>query len=93
MLIQDDIDFTPAMMMSKGRSAVLDFAWPVYNSKITLLGSRSSGPRLNAWVYVDVFPITAWITGLAAIIVAALIFSVSCGETIPQGLNSIEILA
>ena len=60
---------------------------PVSNLKLTLFSSPSLSPRLNAWAYVNVFPLTAWVTGFATIIVAALCFSVSCNETISQSIT------
>ena len=87
MLTADDIDFVAGLMLSKGRDTALDFAWPVSNLKLTLFSSPSSTPRLNAWAYVNVFPLTAWITGFATMIVAAVCFSVSSDETISQGIT------
>merc|ERR1711884_550055 len=87
MLNEDDIDLVAGLMVSKKRQDALDYAWPIYNQKITLLGSRSTTPRLNVWVYINVFPLTAWVSGFALLIVAALCFSVSCQETIAQSIT------
>ena len=87
MLIEDDIDLIAGLMVSEQRLSTLDFTWPIYDLKITLLSSKSQTPRLNAWVYVNVFPVAAWVSGFAILIVAALCFSVSCHETITQSIT------
>ena len=87
MLIEEDIDLIAGLMVSKQRQSALDFTWPIYDLKITLLSSRSQTPRLNVWVYVNVFPVAAWLSGFAILIVLALCFSVSCQETITQSIT------
>ena len=84
MLIEDNIDFLAGLMVSEKRQDALDFAWPIHNKKITLFGSKSSTPRLNMWVYVNVFPLSAWVSGFALLLLAIFCFSISCKETITQ---------
>ena len=87
MLTTDDVDLVAGLMLSKGRDTALDFAWPISVLKLTLFNSPFGAPRLNAWAYVNVFPMTAWVTGLATLIVAALCLSLASQESIPQSMT------
>ena len=82
MLIEDEIDLVGGLMVTPARDSVVDFAWPVAYVTVTLFSSTSSAPRLNAWVYLKIFPLAAWMTGFAIIIVLALCFAASNSESI-----------
>ena len=87
MLTTDDVDIVAGLMLSKGREKALDFAWPISVLKLTLFNSPIGKPRLNAWAYVNVFPLAAWVTGLATLIVAALCLSLASQESIHQSIT------
>ena len=87
MLTADDIDLVAGLMLSEDRASALDFAWPITYWKLTLYSSPSSSPRLNIWVYLNKFPLSAWVVVFATIIIAALCFSASCQETLSQSVT------
>ena len=91
MLIDNQIDMTFGMvhtgvMITQERQEVVDYCWPTENVKIDLLTALSSKPRLDAWAYVNIFPLTAWLTGIVSLFVAALCFTVSSHEPMSQSL-------
>ena len=87
MLNTDDCDLVAGLMLSKGRDTALDFAWPISVLKLTLFNSPIGAPRLNAWAYVNVFPLTAWVSGFATLIVAAICLSLSSQESLHQSIT------
>ena len=64
MLTEKKIDVTfgspdNGIMMTQERQSVVDFLWSIEHITMTLLVSKSSRQRLNSWVYVTIFPLTA----------------------------------
>ena len=91
MLIEKKIDMTfgwagGSMMITPKRAEVVDYLWSDDFVTITLLGSRSSKPRLDIWSFANIFPLTAWLTTFSLIFVGALCFTMSSHESLPQGM-------
>ena len=86
-LIEGQFDLFSGLMTSHERQKVLDFSWKINQRKICLMSSKSSASKLDVWAYATIFPITAWVTGLALLVVAALCFFVSSNESITKAIT------
>ena len=56
---------------------MVDFGFAVRANLFTALTSTTDKPKLNIWVYMNIFPIAAWSAILGSVIVSAVWFSVS----------------
>ena len=65
---------------------MVDFGFAVRGNLFTAMTSTTDKPKLNIWVYLNIFPIAAWGAILGAVFFAAVWFSVAN----KQGPNSKE---
>ena len=76
MLIRDEIDYSAiGCGINAQRKSVVDFGFPTRGNLFTLMIASTDKPKLNVWAYVNIFPITAWVTMLAFILLVTLYFS------------------
>ena len=88
MLHDGEIDISAVgTLMNVGRHGVVDFLWPLFSKQVTLLSKSATKPKLNAWAYVDMFPLGAWVVGAVFLLVAGVMFAVASGQSIPQGMT------
>ena len=53
------------------RRQVVDFGFAVRANLFTAMTSTTDKPKLNIWVYMNIFPIAAWAAILGAVVFAA----------------------
>ena len=86
-VIEGEFDFKAGLLSSPERQQLLDFGWKIDETRVSLMSSESTLPKLDVLAYITIFPVTAWVTGLVTMVVAALCFSLSSHESIPKGLT------
>lgn len=59
-LVRRRIDISPNFGLSLQRQDAIDFCWPTYTKKFTLITSRPTKPRIDVWAYYEIFPPSAW---------------------------------
>ena len=56
---------------------MVDFGFAVRANLFTAMTSTTDKPKLNIWVYMNIFPIVAWSAILGSVVASAVWFSVS----------------
>ena len=84
-LISKKIDIASNFGMSKYRQSFIDYVWPTFTLKFTLISGKPTKNRLDQWAYIKIFPVAAWAVGIACVIVTAILFSCSNNESMLQG--------
>ena len=79
------IDIAANFGISKERLNVIDYTWPTYSLKYTLITGKPTKSRLDLWAYIEIFPIAAWAVGLSCLVVSAVFFSYANKEPMLQG--------
>ena len=51
----------------------------------TKTGTSAQGEKLNVTVYLDIFPLTVWLIGLAILVAVAVCFAFSSDHSVAQG--------
>ena len=74
-VIEGEFDFKAGLLSSPERQQLLDFGWKIDETRVSLMSSESTLPKLDVLAYIIIFPVTAWVTGLVTMVVAALCFS------------------
>ena len=85
-LVSKEIDMSAHFGISLMRQNAVDFCWPTFIKKVTLITSKPSQAKLNVWAYVQIFPISAWAVGISCIVVTSVVFAFASNRPIFQGL-------
>ena len=56
---------------------MVDFDFAVRANLFTAITSTTDNPKLNIWVYMNIFPMAAWGAILGSVVVSAVWFSFS----------------
>ena len=85
-LVGNKIDLSPNFGMSLQRQEAIDFCWPTYTKKFTLITARATRPKIDMWAYVQIFPLSAWACIIALTFSSAAIFSLVGNQPLVQGM-------
>ena len=86
-LVSREIDMSAHIGISLMRQNAVDFCWPTFIKKVTLITSKPSKAKLDVWAYLQIFPINAWAVGISVIVVAAVIFAFASNQPLFQGIT------
>ena len=91
MLNDKKIDMTlgkmfSSMMITPERASVVEFLWSDSSSIISLMATKSTKPRLDAWGYIHVFSTKIWLLVFSFLMIAILCYSFASNEFISQGI-------
>ena len=89
MLHDQQIDMTlgsnkGTVMITQKRATAADYLWADNIVKFTLLALKSRKLRIDAWGYVNIFPITVWLASFSLLIVAVAAYAISSHESLLQ---------
>ena len=71
-------------MITQKRATAADFLWADQVVKFTLIALESRKLRIDAWGYVNIFPITVWLATFSLLLVAATAYAISSHESLTQ---------
>ena len=55
-LVGREIDMSAHIGISLMRQGAVDFCWPTFIKKVTLITSKPSKAKLDVWAYLQIFP-------------------------------------
>ena len=55
-LVGREIDMSAHIGISLMRQGAVDFCWPTFIKKVTLITSKPSKAKLDVWAYMQIFP-------------------------------------
>ena len=88
MLLDKKIDMTAVgTLVNIKRHGVVDSLLPFFSMQYALLSPSANKPKLNAWEYAYRFSLSVWLTTIAFLILAAILFSISSRQSVGQGLT------
>ena len=88
MLVDKTIDISAiGLLMMPERRIAVDLCYPTFREENTLMTAITTKNKLNVWVFMEIFPITAWAATFAFTIVTALSFSLMARQSISQGMT------
>ena len=84
-LVKREIDMSANIGQTLQRQNYVDFLWPTFIRRMTLITSSKSKAKLDMWTYMKIFRVTAWVTTISCIIISAILFALANDQPLLQG--------
>ena len=93
MLVDQEIDVSAiGLLMTPERRIAVDLCYPTFSEEKTLMMAMTTKNKLNVWVFMEIFPIPAWVATFTFAIITALVFSIASKQSISEGVALITRL-